>query len=147
MDAVCKEKDAGMNVLVRDVMSRGVVTCGLDASIEEIARRLHAARASAIVVVNALGEVAGIISATDLARVFVTSQLDQCAEDIMTHDVATIVPDIPIKAAVQLMLDRKIHQLVILHAKPAPARPVGMLSLDDIVRLLANPERLPKTDT
>jgi CBS domain-containing protein len=126
-----------MTMFVRDCMHRGVVSCGFDTPIEEISRRLCQERATAIVVVDALGEVAGIISRTDLARVFVGATRAARAEDLMTADVTTIVPHIPVQAAVQLMLDRKIHQLVILHAKPAPARPVGMLSLDDVVRLMA----------
>jgi len=128
-----------MSLFVRDVMSRGVVTCNLDSPISEIADRLCKAKATAIVVVDAMGEVAGIISRTDLARVFTGSSRGERAEDIMTLDVATIIPDIPVRAAVELMLDRRIHQLVILHTRPAPVRPVGMLSLDDIVRLMAEP--------
>jgi CBS domain-containing protein len=130
-----------MSLFVRDVMSRGVVTCQLDTPIEEIASRMCKARATAIVVVDNIGEVAGIISRTDLARVFVASKGGRRAEDIMTGNVITIVPHIPVQAAVELMLDHKIHQLVILHAKPAPGRPVGLLSMDDVVRLLAEPGR------
>jgi len=131
-----------MALCVRDVMSRAFVTCGMDATIGEIARRISEAQTTAIIVVDAMGEVAGIISRTDLARVFVESDFHLRAEDIMTGNVFTIVPSIPVKAAVQLMLDHNIHQLVILHERPAPARPVGMLSLNDIVRLMPKPDIL-----
>jgi CBS domain-containing protein len=130
-----------MSVFVRDVMSRGVVTCGLDTPIADVATRMHKARATTIVVVDAIGEVTGIISRTDLARVFVRGMSGRRAEDIMTANVVTIVPNIPVQAAVQMMLDQRIHQLVILHERPAPARPVGLLSMDDIVRIMAEPGR------
>jgi CBS domain-containing protein len=122
-------------------MHRGVLTCGFDTPVEEIAGRMCKTHATAIVVVDALGEIAGIISRTDLARVFIAGASGRRAEDIMTTDVITVAPDIPVRAAVQIMLDRKIHQLVIQHARPAFARPVGMLSLDDVVRALAEPGR------
>ncbi len=128
-----------MSVFVRDVMSRGVITCNLDTPIQEVANRICKAHATAIIVVDDLGEIAGIISRTDLSRVFVSTKQSQRAEDIMTANVITIVPHIPVQAAVQLMLDHKIHQLVIMHAKPALGRPVGILSMDDIVRIMAEP--------
>jgi len=129
-----------MGLFVRDVMSRSFVTCASNAPVQEVARRLYLAQATAIVVVDAVGELAGVISRTDLARVFVSRQFSLTAEDIMTANVVTIVPDIPVEAAVQLMLDKHIHQLVIQHARPATARPVGMLSTNDIVRLMAELE-------
>ena len=55
----------------------------------------------------------------------------------MSQDVETIIPDIPVSAAVLIMLDQGVDRLVIMHAKPAPQRPVGVLSLSDIVRDMA----------
>jgi CBS domain-containing protein len=137
-----------MGLFVRDVMSRSFITCEFTAPLREVARRLHAARATAIVVLDAVGELAGVISRTDLARAFVSGDTYRTAEDVMSTRVVTIVPDIPVEAAVQLMLDKHIHQLVILHARPAPARPVGVLSTNDIVRLMAEADdHLVQDDT
>jgi len=127
-----------MSLLVRDVMHRGVAICNMDTPLKEVARRMCGAHVTAIVVVDALGEVVGIISGTDLAQAYVDARLEDLAEDIMTTSVATIMPDIPVKAATQLMLDHKIHQLVIQHARPTPAIPVGMLSMNDVMRLIAD---------
>lgn len=124
-------------MLVRDVMHRGVVTCSMEMSLREVARRMAQARCSAVVVLDAAGEVAGIISCEDIARAFVEDRLDMRAEEVMKTDVVTIVPDIPIKTAVQLMLDHGVQQLVILHARPSVARPVGMISVEDVVRHIA----------
>ena len=55
----------------------------------------------------------------------------------MSHRVETIIPDIPASAAVLILLDRNVDRLVIMHAKPGPQRPVGVLSLSDIVRDMA----------
>jgi CBS domain-containing protein len=55
----------------------------------------------------------------------------------MSHKVETIIPDIPVSAAVLIMLDRGVDRLVIMHARPAPQRPVGVLSLSDIIQDMA----------
>ncbi|MGQ9517806.1 MAG: CBS domain-containing protein [Anaerolineae bacterium] len=124
-------------MLVRDVMHRGVVTCSLDMPLRDVAQRMAQARCSAVVVVDSAGEVAGIISCLDIARAYVENRLDMHAEEMMKTDVVTIVPDIPVKTAVQLMLDHDVQQLVILHARPSVARPVGMISVEDVVRYIA----------
>jgi len=57
--------------LVRDVMSRGVVTCTPEMSIREVARRMVENRLGALVVVEkTFGELEGIVSRSDLARVY-----------------------------------------------------------------------------
>ncbi len=55
----------------------------------------------------------------------------------MSHDVETIIPDVPVSAAVLVMLDKGVDRLVIQHAKPAPQRPVGVLALSDVIREMA----------
>jgi CBS domain-containing protein len=123
-----------MPKFVRDVMKRGVPTCQLDTPVIDIARDVLRLDCDAVVVVNEMGEVTGIVSRTDLVRHHDKSYWKLRAEDIMTPSVATVVPDIPVQAAAQLMLDNRIHQLVILHARPAPQRPVGVLTMRDIIR-------------
>lgn len=125
-----------MAVLVRDIMKRGVPTCQLDTPVLQVARQMLRANADAVVVVDDLGEVSGIISRTDIVRLHSQRYWEMRAEDIMTYNVLTIVPDVPVNAAAQLMLDNRIHQLVILHARPAPQRPVGILTMRDVIRYM-----------
>ncbi|MBC7224255.1 MAG: CBS domain-containing protein, partial [Anaerolineae bacterium] len=108
-----------------------------------VARQMLRANADAVVVVNEMGEVSGIISRTDIVRQHHNKYWEMKAEDIMTPTVYTIVPDIPVNAAAQLMLDNQVHQLVILHARPAPQRPVGILTMRDIIRYMV--ESAPAT--
>lgn len=123
---------------VRDVMSRSVVTCTLDTTVREAARRMTEQGVNALVVVEELsGELEGVVTRSDLARAYGQDYDVVQVESVMSHEVQTIVPDIPVSAAVLLMLDRKVDRLVIMHAKPGPPRPVGVLSLSDIVRDIA----------
>jgi CBS domain-containing protein len=55
----------------------------------------------------------------------------------MTPEVVTISGDIPLDVATQIMLDKRIHRLLIVQGGRTPNRPVGVLSLSDIVREMA----------
>jgi len=125
---------------VRDVMHRGVVTCQANTPLVSVAALMSEHNTGAVAVVDPEGELVGIISRTDLVQAYLKPFSRLCAEDIMTASVATIIPDIPVSAAVQIMLDRGVHQLIILHARPAPQRPVGILTMDDVVRDMASQE-------
>ena len=122
---------------VRDLMRRGVITCHTDTPLPEVARRMTENKITAVVVVDEGGEVCGIISRKDLVEVYNKDYKEVVAEDVMSPDVATIIPDIPVEAAALIMLDRGISRLVIMHEKPATQRPVGILSMSDIVRDMA----------
>lgn len=123
---------------VRDVMSRSVVTCTPDTTVHEAARRMAEHGVNALVVVEELsGELEGIVTRSDLARTYGQDYRAVQVESLMSHEVQTIIPDIPVAAAVLLMLDHNVDRLVIMHAKPGPPRPVGILSLSDIIRDIA----------
>ena len=123
---------------VRDVMSRSVMTCTPETTVREAARRMAEHHVNALVVVEeASGELEGIVSRTDLAKAYDKDINAITIESLMSHDVETIIPDIPVSAAVMIMLDKGIDRLVIQHAKPAPQRPVGLLSLSDVIRDMA----------
>ena len=127
-----------MPKFVRDVMSRSVMTCTLETTVREAARRMAENNLNALVVVDELsGELAGIVSRTDLARVYEQNYESLTVDSVMTDEVETINPDIPVSAAVMIMMDRNVDRLVIMHPKPAPQRPVAVLSLSDVVRDIA----------
>ncbi len=122
---------------VRDLMRRGVITCHTDNSLPEVARRMTENKVTAVVVVDEGGEVCGILSRKDLVEVYNQDYKKMLAEDVMNPDVATIIPDIPVEAAALIMLDMGVSRLVIMHERPATQRPVGILSMSDIVRDMA----------
>lgn len=127
-----------MAKLVRDVMSRSVMTCTPETPVREVAQRMAEHKVNALVVVEeASGELEGIVSRSDLARAYDQDYDAVTVEAVMSHNVATIIPDVPVSAAVLIMLDKGVDRLVIQHARPAPQRPVGVLSLSDVVRGMA----------
>jgi CBS domain-containing protein len=124
--------------LVRDVMHRGVITCWADEPLLDVTRRLDEYGINALFVLDESGRAEGVISQTDLARAYVEDDWQQRrAEEVMTPEVVTITGDIPLDAAVRIMLDNRIHRLLIVQGGRTPNRPVGVLSLSDVVHEMA----------
>jgi len=126
-----------MERIIRDFMCRGVVTCGVNADAAEIAKIMLDNDVSALVVLDERLNACGVISKTDLIGFYGRKLSEITAEDIMTSEVYTVSPDTLIYEAVRLMLDRKIHQLVIVTQGGAHRRPVGIFTSGDAVALMA----------
>lgn len=132
-----ERRDSMKDKLVRDVMHREVISCRVDTPLREVARLLNSERINALVVVDEGGDLSGVVSQTDLVKAFDQQWESMVAEDVMTPDVVTIVADIPVRAAVELMVDNQIHRVVITQGGLAPRRPVGVLSMTDVVQEMA----------
>jgi CBS-domain-containing membrane protein len=130
-------RDDMKDKLVRDVMHRKVISCRVDTPLKEVARLLDSEGINALVVVDEGGDLSGVVSQTDLVKAFDQQWESMLAEDVMTPDVVTIVADIPVQTAVELMVDNQIHRVVITQGGLAPRRPVGVLSMTDVVREMA----------
>ena len=126
-----------MNRIIRDFMRRGVVTCGVDANAAEVAKIMLDNDVSALVVIDERLNACGVISKTDLIRSYGKDISAITAEDIMTTDIFTISPDTLVYEAVQLMLEHRIHQLVIVTRGGAHRRPVAIFTSGDAVALMA----------
>lgn len=124
--------------LARDVMHRGVITCWADEPLIDVVRRLGEYKINALFVLDDSGRADGVISQIDLARAYMQGNWQhRRAEEIMEPDVVTITGDIPLNAAVQIMLDKRIRRLLIVQGGLTPNRPVGVLSLSDLVTEMA----------
>jgi CBS domain-containing protein len=122
-------------------MHVGVITCGPDAPAAEVAERMKANDVSALVVVDAGGYAVGVISRTDLANaVFVQPYLrhwrGMTARHLMSSPVISVRAETPVKEAVALIHRRKIHRVVVTEPEGDGQRPIGILSVTDLVRQL-----------
>jgi len=122
--------------MVRDVMTRGVITVSLDTQVREIAKLMVEKDISGVAVTAPDNEVVGVIAEMDLIKVFDHDWDKLTAEDIMSSFVRTIEPETTIKEAADIMRDLNIHRLLILHRAPGRSYdvPVGILTASDILR-------------
>ena len=126
-------------LFVRDLMSPHVVTCLRDTPIPQVARHMRDADISAVVVVDHEGFLEGLISQTDLVMLRAHDEYWQGlhAEHVMIRNVICTTPDTPLGDALELLIARRIHRVVIVEDCNRRSKPLGILSLTDVVRDMA----------
>lgn len=130
---------------VKDVMTRGVFTIPQDASVQQAVEMLADNDVSGLAITSIEGELVGVFSETDLAKV-VSKGLDEDLEkikvtEIMTTPAITISREDTIKDACDLMCKNNIHRLIIQQEVTRGGEtkyfPSGILSMSDIVKKMA----------
>lgn len=125
--------------LVRDLMSSRVATCQRDTPIPQVARQMRDLDVSALVVIDENGLLEGIISRTDLVTLRAHEEYWQGlrAEHVMISNVVCVTPDTPLADAMAVLLARKIHRLVVVEDAAQRSKPLGIFSITDVVRDMA----------
>lgn len=141
---------------VDDIMARDVVSVPPDASVREIASLMLERRISGVPVVDAEGQVLGVVSEGDLirrpeietdradrgwlsifvsdeerARDFVKSH-GRRAREVMTRPAVCVAPQTPLDEAVRIMERHHIKRLPVVEQ----GRLVGLMTRADLVRAL-----------
>jgi CBS domain-containing protein len=122
--------------LVRDLMQIGVPTCETDTPLTEVARLLSQEERDVLVVMGENG-VVGVVSQSDLARAFLDDYKSMTAQDIMTANMYSVSPDIPLKAAVEMMIDKGVHQVLVVRENGGVPVPTGVLSKRHLIELMS----------
>lgn len=129
---------------VADLMSRSVKTLARNDKLSIADTLMRAARIRHLPVVDE-GRVVGIVSQRDLffnalvrALGFGSAARDRMLDsivvkEVMTEDVVTTTPDVEVRVAAKVMVDRKIGCLPVVDAEAL----VGILSESDIVSAVA----------
>jgi CBS domain-containing protein len=93
---------------------------------------------SALVVTDAAGYAVGLISRTDLVNAtFVQPYLRHwrglTARHLMSAPVISVRAEAPLAEAVRLIRERHIHRVVVTVLEGGRERPIGILSVTDLV--------------
>ncbi len=125
---------------VGDVMHPGVFTCPRSATLLEAARLMQSRGVRALVVMDEQCGMVGIVSQSDLVNASLRSSSELpwrslTVDAVMTRQVVTVSPDDAIQRAAALMIEHRIHRLVVVHESD-PCRPLGVLSMGDLMRHL-----------
>jgi CBS domain-containing protein len=124
--------------LVRDLMTVGVPTCPPETPAADIARLLLDRDLEALVVLNAEGHAIGVVTRTELVTAFARGRSGEIfAEAIMNPDIPELPPDIPLEAAVNLMLDSGQRIAFLSHHGGGVRYPSAMITFTHIMRVLA----------
>lgn len=131
-----------MDRTVGEVMHPGVLTCLRETPIQDVARQMSEQDISALVVVNDEGLMIGLISRTDLVNARLYEQYWKhwrglTAGHIMITDVVSVHTGDTLQQASKLMMERHIHRVVVVEEVGAGLKPIGVLSITDLVRDIA----------
>ena len=125
------------NKLLRDIMTRGVVTVPIRATVKDIASMLSKQGVSGVAVIGNDGVAVGVISDMDILKVIGKENWENIsAESIMTSNIQIIRPMCTLGEAAKLMREKSVHRLLVF-SEPgvgASQRPIGIVSASDIVR-------------
>ena len=127
---------------VRDAMTRGVVSCAPELCLREAARLMTDSNVRALIVIDGACGLAGIVSQTDLVNATLQHPTTPDwqmlpVHQVMTREVLTVHPDESLARAAKRMVDGNVHRLVVVDDSDAECKPIGVISVGDIMRRLA----------
>ena len=119
-----------MAQIIADIMTRDPATIERHQSAAEAARRMAAADAGDVIVLDN-GTVCGIVTDRDIAIRLVAQDKgpDTPVDDLVTADeLVTVAPDTSINQAIQLIRGKAVRRLPVIQQ----GRAVGIVSLGDL---------------
>jgi len=125
-----------VNETIKDVMHRGVVTCKVSTTADKIVRTMVDSDVAALVVVDERLDACGLVTKTDLVKHCGKDLSAITAESIMTFPLLSVSPDTTVLEAVEQMVARKVHQVVVVTQADAHRRPVGIFTSGDVIALM-----------
>ena len=131
---------------VERTMTREVVTCCPEDSLERAARALLQRDCGGLPVVDGKGHVVGMVTDRDICMTALTrgrSLRELCVRDAMSRDVVSAAPGESLALAAELMGQFQVRRLQVLDTDH---RPVGLLSLSDLARRADSGELLSAGD-
>ena len=118
------------HIRVHDAMHHGILSCGPDAPLEEVAAIMAKHRVHAVAVADGrTRRPAGVVSDLDVVAAIASGNELSAAQSAATEPL-TVSSEERLDRAAQLMVEHGVSHLVVLDA--AGGRPVGILSTLDV---------------
>ena len=124
-----------MGLLASDVMIKDVVVISETAPLKEVTHLFAERKITGAPVVNAQGELVGVLSETDIIRKSnsIGAWSPNTAGQIMTKPPVTVPPETTLKRVCELMYNRRIHRVVVAEGRQIR----GIITTMDILRTIA----------
>lgn len=118
-------------MIARDIMTHKVCTIRPEASVQEIAQLLSQKRISGAPVVDADGNIIGIVTEADII-----SKVDRegmRVADILSSNIISVDEETPVSEIAMLLTERKIKRVPVMRGDKL----VGIVSRADIIHAVA----------
>jgi len=119
---------------VGDLMHKGIIACKPETPLNEVVRIVSDTDVHAIVVLNDENQAVGIISHVDIIRFYGKDLSQHVAKEVMSDTVYAIEADQPARVAVDQMLEKGIHRLLVVETVDGKTSPIGIVSTTDLVK-------------
>jgi len=117
-------------IIVRDIMSKNLITVQPDDSIYDCAKLMKEHGISSVIVNNSQGKLVGIVTKTDLVSTFLMiSTASLPISKIMTKNVITVSHDDSIFEVESVLLNNKIRRVIVTKN----CTPVGIITYRDFI--------------
>lgn len=124
------------SVKVGGFMSKNLVTVTRGSSIYDVAKLMRKHKISSIIILEKDKRLAGMVTKTDLASVFLTQATESLKiSKIMTRKVITCMPEDSLLYVESLLINKRISRIVVVRDR----KPVGIITYRDFV-----PAKLPR---
>ncbi|MEW5985740.1 MAG: CBS domain-containing protein [Chloroflexota bacterium] len=124
--------------LVRDLMSVGVATCPPATPLKAVAHLLLDKELEGVVVLDEQGHALGVVTQEELVEAYSQGEYQGLtAADVMQDGVPQVPPDIPLTTAAQIMRDRRVRVLFLMHHAGGIEYPAAVLTYHHLLRHLA----------
>ena len=125
-----------MTLYAADVMVSDVLTVREDTPLKEVAALLKERKITGVPVVNAAGELRGVLSESDIVRktTSIGAWSPNNAGQVMTSNAVTVAPTETLQRVCELMYNRRIHRVVVV---AEGAQICGIITTMDVMRAIA----------
>jgi signal-transduction protein with cAMP-binding, CBS, and nucleotidyltransferase domain len=128
-----------MTLTVNDFMRKRIETIQNAASIQEAAEKMKDKNVSSLLVLDASGKPAGIVTERDIVRKHCVGNMltsEVASGEIMSSPLITIDSSSAASVATDLMLKNNVRHLLVLDEKSNdPNKPVGMITPLDFTKI------------
>ncbi len=128
---------------VADIMTPAALTDAPEDTLAEASAKMWQQQTGSLLVIEG-DRMLGIVTERDVLRNVAAGRDPKVTslQDVMTRDVVTITPDADIRAAASIMFEKWFRHLPVV---TDDGRVVGIISLRDLVGLLAEGMQAPET--
>jgi len=120
-------------MLVKDLMTRDVSSCGPDNNLAELSKMMQNHRCGALPVVDSSKRVTGIITDRDICIALGAKNIrasDVLAREVSSRGCVSCSPDNDVRDALRTMATQEVSRLPVVNETD---QLVGILSIDDII--------------